>query len=142
MLAEHRASCGLYRHGQNRFALNFDYYNKLTDDLLSDVNLPTSAGFSSFKGNVGQVENRGFELGANAYLIRDTKPIENGRILSCTRLAFLQIFCLGKQPGSQAAAGLDAHFLHFILARDHIAAHFFEPLGGQFFQLVVHQIEA
>lgn len=58
---------------KNRFALNFDYYNKLTDDLLSDVNLPTSAGFSSFKGNVGQVENRGFELGANAYLIRDTK---------------------------------------------------------------------
>ena len=57
-------------------------------------------------------------------------------------LGFLQIFYSGKQPGSQAAAGLDAHFLHFILARDHIAAHFFEPLGGQFFQLVVHQIEA
>ena len=79
---------------------------------------------------------------ATPYLIRDTEPMENGRILSCTRLAFLQIFCLGKQPGRQAAAGLDAHFLHFILARDHIAAHFFEPLGGQFFQLVVHQIEA
>ena len=57
---------------KNRFAFNFDYYNKLTDDLLSDVNLPTSAGFSSFKSNVGQVENRGFEIGANAYIIRNT----------------------------------------------------------------------
>lgn len=58
---------------KNRIALNFDYYHKLTDDLLSDVNLPTSAGFSSFKSNVGQVENRGFEVGANAYIIRNTK---------------------------------------------------------------------
>ena len=57
----------------NRLSLNFDWYYKLTDDLLSDINLPSSAGFSSFKSNVGQVENQGFELSANVYLIRNSK---------------------------------------------------------------------
>lgn len=57
----------------NRLSLNFDWYYKLTDDLLSDINLPSSAGFSSFKSNVGQVENQGFELSANVYVIRNTK---------------------------------------------------------------------
>lgn len=56
----------------HRASLNFDYYHKLTDDLLSDINLPSAAGFSSFKSNVGQVQNNGFELGANVYLIRNT----------------------------------------------------------------------
>lgn len=54
------------------FTMNFDYYHKLTDDLLSDVNLPSAAGFSSFKSNVGQVQNAGFEIGANAYIIRNS----------------------------------------------------------------------
>lgn len=58
---------------KRRFTLSFDYYNKLTDDLLSDVNLPTASGFSSYKANVGQVENKGFEVSANAYIIRNTK---------------------------------------------------------------------
>lgn len=60
----------LFKH---RLSLNFDYYHKLTDDLLSDVNLPTAAGFSSFKSNVGQVENTGFELGGNIYVIRNSR---------------------------------------------------------------------
>lgn len=58
---------------KRRFTFSFDYYNKLTDDLLSDVNLPTASGFSSYKANVGQVENKGFEVSANAYIIRNTK---------------------------------------------------------------------
>lgn len=61
---------------------------------------------------------------ATPCLIRDTDPMENGCIFIMHPLGFLQIFYSGKQPGSQAAAGLDAHFLHFILARHHIAAHF------------------
>jgi len=58
---------------KRRFTFSLDYYHKLTDDLLSDVNLPTSSGFSSYKANVGQVENKGFEVSANAYIIRNTK---------------------------------------------------------------------
>lgn len=58
---------------KRRITMSLDYYRKLTDDLLSDVNLPSSAGFGSFKSNVGQVENKGFELSANAYILRNNK---------------------------------------------------------------------
>ena len=53
--------------------LNVDYYNKLTEDLLTDINLPTAGGFSSYKANVGEVRNRGIELDANVFLIRNSE---------------------------------------------------------------------
>ncbi|MFR3332055.1 MAG: SusC/RagA family TonB-linked outer membrane protein [Odoribacter splanchnicus] len=53
--------------------LNVDVYNKLTDDLLSDINLPTATGFNSYKANIGKVRNRGIEVTANVYLWRDTE---------------------------------------------------------------------
>ncbi|WP_222439156.1 TonB-dependent receptor [Echinicola salinicaeni] len=39
-----------------------DYYNKKTSDLLLNVTLPGSGGFSSVLQNVGVVQNRGFEF--------------------------------------------------------------------------------
>lgn len=54
-----------------RIRLNADYYNKVTDDLLSDITLPASGGFDTYKANVGKVVNRGVELSLNAYLIRN-----------------------------------------------------------------------
>ena len=51
---------------------NVDFYNKLTNDLLTDINLPTAAGFSSYKANVGEVRNRGVELDATVFLIRNS----------------------------------------------------------------------
>lgn len=53
--------------------LNVDFYDKLTDDLLSDINLPTATGFNSYKANIGKVRNRGVELTANVYVLRNTK---------------------------------------------------------------------
>lgn len=57
----------------NRVRINVDYYNKLTESLLTDINLPTSSGFSSYKANVGEVRNRGIEIDANVFLIRNTE---------------------------------------------------------------------
>jgi len=54
-----------------RIRLNVDYYNKLTEDLLTDINLPTAGGFQSYKANIGEVRNRGVEVDANVFLIRD-----------------------------------------------------------------------
>ncbi|WP_319479063.1 SusC/RagA family TonB-linked outer membrane protein [uncultured Draconibacterium sp.] len=54
-----------------RLRVNVDYYNKLTDGLLSDINIPTSSGFSSYKANIGEVRNRGVEITANAFIIQD-----------------------------------------------------------------------
>lgn len=42
--------------------LRASYYDKRTVDLITSVTLPSSAGFSSYKDNVGEISNRGFEL--------------------------------------------------------------------------------
>lgn len=55
-----------------RIRINADVYNKVTDDLLSDITLPSSSGFESYKANVGKVANNGVELGVNAYILRNT----------------------------------------------------------------------
>jgi TonB-linked SusC/RagA family outer membrane protein len=55
----------------NRLRLSVDLYDKLTRDMVSDINLPTSSGFNSYLANVGEVRNRGIEVSALAYLIND-----------------------------------------------------------------------
>lgn len=45
--------------------LKFNWYNKKTVDLVTDVSLPASAGFSKYKDNAGEIQNRGFELTLN-----------------------------------------------------------------------------
>lgn len=54
----------------NRFTLNFDFYNKKTVDLINDVTLPTSSGFSYYVDNVGENQNRGFEIQLRADIIK------------------------------------------------------------------------
>ncbi|NGM65688.1 SusC/RagA family TonB-linked outer membrane protein [Sphingobacterium sp. SGR-19] len=50
----------------NRVLLTADYYVKNTRDLLSDVRLPASMGYTTTIRNVGKVQNRGVELGVEA----------------------------------------------------------------------------
>jgi len=45
--------------------LKFDYYSADTKNMLTDVAIPTSTGFSSIKDNLGLVRNSGVELSAN-----------------------------------------------------------------------------
>ena len=49
---------------------NIDYYIKTTKDLLLDVPIPTSSGFNTMKSNVGNIENKGFELSLNSRNIK------------------------------------------------------------------------
>jgi outer membrane receptor protein involved in Fe transport len=46
-----------------RFRLTADYYVKNTRDLLARVTLPGSTGFNSVLVNLGELQNKGFELG-------------------------------------------------------------------------------
>ncbi len=46
-----------------------DYYNKQTDGLLLNVNVPASTGFSTQTKNVGKLENSGIELSLNGTVI-------------------------------------------------------------------------
>lgn len=50
----------------NRILLTADFYVKNTRDLLSDVRLPASIGYTSTIQNVGKVQNKGFEFGIEA----------------------------------------------------------------------------
>lgn len=47
------------------------YYNRLTKDMIADIALPTSSGFTIYKGNMGEIQNRGWELSVN-YMIYNT----------------------------------------------------------------------
>lgn len=47
---------------ERRLTLRLDYYAANTDDLLTDVTIPSSTGFRSYKENLGEVQNRGIEF--------------------------------------------------------------------------------
>jgi len=57
----------------NRLTLNFDYYIRNTNELLYEVPIPTTSGFSTILSNVGATENHGWELtlGGNIVKTRD-----------------------------------------------------------------------
>jgi TonB-linked SusC/RagA family outer membrane protein len=46
----------------NRLNVSAAYYNRITDDKLAFVSLPTSSGISSIRTNNGSMRNRGFEI--------------------------------------------------------------------------------
>jgi TonB-linked SusC/RagA family outer membrane protein len=55
----------------NALELNVSYYNKKTQDLLQLVSLPAQEGFSNILVNLGEVENKGLEIGVFADILRN-----------------------------------------------------------------------
>lgn len=47
---------------KDRLTFKASYYDKKTIDQITDVTIPSSSGFTSYKDNLGEVSNRGFEL--------------------------------------------------------------------------------
>ncbi|MCA0957462.1 TonB-dependent receptor [Muricauda ruestringensis] len=47
---------------KNRVQLSFDYFNRITDDLLFDRPIIATSGFTSVTQNVGELKNSGIEL--------------------------------------------------------------------------------
>jgi hypothetical protein len=47
-----------------KFSLTVNYYNKKTIDLIGDITLPFSTGFKSYKSNLGEILNEGYEISA------------------------------------------------------------------------------
>lgn len=54
-----------------RLTVDFDYYYEKTIDLINDVTLSNTSGFSTYKNNMGEVENKGVELQVRADVYRD-----------------------------------------------------------------------
>mgnify|MGYP003945298155 CR=1 FL=1 len=50
---------------KNRVTGSFDYYKKHTTDLLLDVPIPQTSGFSVITKNLGKLENTGYEFSLN-----------------------------------------------------------------------------
>lgn len=61
----------------NRITMLFDYYNRRTSDLLTDLTLPSYMGFGSVKTNLGTFQNQGIELGISANVFE----LANGLVL-------------------------------------------------------------
>ena len=53
----------------SKLSVAASYYNKNTVDLIGDITLPLSSGFSSYKSNLGEILNEGFELNARVNAI-------------------------------------------------------------------------
>lgn len=66
---------------KNRIIVSTDVYLKVTDDLLYNVPIPRTTGFSSVTQNIGKIENRGAELSVNTRnLVNDFKWSTNFNI--------------------------------------------------------------
>lgn len=46
----------------NRFFFDFSWYNINTTDQIYDVPVPSSTGYSTFRENIGEMQNKGIEL--------------------------------------------------------------------------------
>ena len=45
-----------------RFTARVDYYRKITDNMVANISLAPSLGFSSYPDNLGKIENKSWEL--------------------------------------------------------------------------------
>lgn len=54
----------------DRLVISPRYYYKLTKGLITDVDLPPSTGFTTYKENLGDVSNKGYELYFTANVLR------------------------------------------------------------------------
>ena len=54
---------------KGRLSGTFEYYIQKTNDILLDVTLPSTSGVSSYTGNIGKTENKGWEFTLNGIII-------------------------------------------------------------------------
>ncbi|MFA6072350.1 MAG: SusC/RagA family TonB-linked outer membrane protein, partial [Janthinobacterium sp.] len=69
----------------NRLTGTIDVFNKKTSNLLQTIQLPTSAGFKTMLVNLGDISNKGLELGLNAVLLDKKVKLEVGGNISFVR---------------------------------------------------------
>jgi TonB-linked SusC/RagA family outer membrane protein len=55
---------------KDRIVISPRYYYKLTEGLITDINLAPSTGFSTYKDNLGDMSNKGYELYVVANVFR------------------------------------------------------------------------
>jgi hypothetical protein len=53
-----------------RLNLTFSWYDKRTKNMVTDITIPSSAGFTSYVENMGEVSNKGYEFNVNYSLLQ------------------------------------------------------------------------
>ncbi|WP_462354421.1 SusC/RagA family TonB-linked outer membrane protein [Alistipes timonensis] len=59
------------------FYAKYNYYIKDTHDNIADMFIPTSSGFTSYKENIGRMENRGHEIKLQSRVVNTRNTIVN-----------------------------------------------------------------
>ena len=77
----------------DRLSIAFDYYDRQTEDLLQDVPVSMTTGFSTTLKNVGSMVNRGVEIDINYDVLADT-PLKwsTGLVLSHNKNKISKLF--------------------------------------------------
>lgn len=55
----------------NRIQFSGNFYRNLSKDMLVDVTLPPSLGYTTYRENLGEVENKGYELDLRLTVLRN-----------------------------------------------------------------------
>ncbi len=58
---------------KSRITARFDYYTSTTKGMLTNVTVPQSTGFLTYRANLGETENKGFEAYLNAHIWENIK---------------------------------------------------------------------
>lgn len=66
-----------------KFNLTFDYYNNLTKNSIINKSLPPSNGFVEVQENVGEIENKGFDLSVS-YTAWQKSETRSNLVFTCT----------------------------------------------------------
>lgn len=88
---------------KNRITILFDYYNRKTTDLLTNLQLPSYTGFGSIRTNNGTLQNTGYEMAVTANIInqRDGLRLDVGANASRVKNKILELPYNGQDKNRQ-----------------------------------------
>lgn len=93
-----------------------DVYLEKVNDLVSSVDLPPSNGFTSYIENIGKVENRGFELKATAFILKNVNNMSwsvTGAIIhNKNKIVEISQALKDAQKSLEMASGANPNFLY------------------------------
>jgi TonB-linked SusC/RagA family outer membrane protein len=90
---------GLFK---DRVNVIFDYYDRRTSDLLTNLDLPSYTGFSTLRTNLGTYQNKGYEFALNVNVLNSTDwNVSAGANASFVKNKILQLPFNGNENNRQ-----------------------------------------
>jgi len=97
---------------KGKLKATLDFYYKRTKDLLQDIQLPTSTGFSSMTINRGEIENKGIELSIDGTIIdRKDFTFSAAGHISVNRS---KVMNLGMSPSTIWSNGVSSEEIYYL----------------------------